>query len=242
MGRSRRLLTVEQILGWADEHQARTGSWPKIETRDGGSLPLGEKWRNLDRALREGTRGLAGGSSLPRLLDRERGVRNPKGLRLLTEELIVRWARAHYRCSGEWPDLNAGPVGRTNGEQWKNIDAALRQGSRGLPGGDSLGKLLARRMGVRTRAATPRLTVEMILRWADAHRAVRGRWPGVHCGPVLSAPGETWVAVNDALWRGTRGLPGGDSLFRLLVRHGRRDRRQQNTGREGPERRHPAAG
>jgi hypothetical protein len=223
-------LTVEQILAWADEHHGRTGGWPRIDTRDAASLPLGEKWPNIDRSLREGTRGLEGGSSLPRLLARQRGARNPKDLRPLGEEIIARWACLHHRRTGAWPDLNAGPIAQTNGEDWKNIDAALRQGTRGLPGGDSLGKLLARRLGVRCRAATPRLTVELILCWADAHRQARGSWPGAHSGPVLAAPGETWIAVNDALWRGTRGLPGGETLFRLLVRHGRRHRRQQDKG------------
>jgi hypothetical protein len=39
--------------------------------------------------------GLPGGSSLARLLARERGVRNRCGLPPLTEAAILRWARAH---------------------------------------------------------------------------------------------------------------------------------------------------
>jgi hypothetical protein len=39
---------------------------------------------------------------------------------------------------------------------------------------------------------------------------------------VPGAPGETWRGINQALGSGYRGLPGGDSLARLLVRHGRR--------------------
>jgi DNA-binding CsgD family transcriptional regulator len=35
---------------------------------------------------------------------------------------------------------------------------------------------------------------------------------------VGDAPGETWSAIQDALLRGGRGLPGGDTLFRLLAR------------------------
>jgi hypothetical protein len=38
---------------------------------------------------------------------------------------------------------------------------------------------------------------------------------------VREAPGLTWHAINLALYKGLRGLPGGDSLARLLVRHGR---------------------
>jgi hypothetical protein len=70
--------------------------------------------------------------------------------------------------------------------------------------------------------ARPHLTVTQILRWADAHRGRTGRWPTAATGPVAGAPGEHWAAINSALRFGLRGLPGGDSLAQLLVRHGRR--------------------
>jgi hypothetical protein len=68
----------------------------------------------------------------------------------------------------------------------------------------------------------PPLSEAQILAWADAHRRRTGRWPSAATGPVREAPGLTWLAVNGALSKGLRGLPGGDSLARLLVRHGRR--------------------
>src|SRR6516165_8847781 len=69
------------------------------------------------------------------------------------------------------------------------------------------------------------LTVPLILRWADAHRQRTGSWPHARSGPVDGAPGQTWGAVNRALARGGRGLPGGSSLARLLGEsRGRRDR------------------
>src|SRR5262245_40424643 len=68
----------------------------------------------------------------------------------------------------------------------------------------------------------PRLRVAQILPWADAPHARTGRWPGAHSGPVGSAGGEHWRAVESALRWGWRGLPGGDSVARLLTRHGRR--------------------
>jgi hypothetical protein len=43
-------------------------------------------------------------------------------------------------------------------------------------------------------------------------------WPGVLSGEVPEVPGEDWRAVNFALYRGFRGLPGGDSLAKLLAR------------------------
>jgi hypothetical protein len=68
----------------------------------------------------------------------------------------------------------------------------------------------------------PKLTVAQILRWADAHHERTGTWPAAGSGPVREAPGLTWLAVNGALSKGLRGLPGGDSLAQLLMRHGRR--------------------
>src|SRR5262249_32842998 len=45
-----------------------------------------------------------------------------------------------------------------------------------------------------------------------------GRWPAVKSGPIPEAPGETWVAVDQALRMGARGLPGGSSLAGLLLK------------------------
>ena len=47
-----------------------------------------------------------------------------------------------------------------------------------------------------------------------------GRYPTHKDGLIPGSGGETWCAVNLALMRGTRGLPGGISLTRLLARHG----------------------
>jgi hypothetical protein len=63
---------VEQILAWADAHHARTGRWPTSASGPVADAP-GERWRNIDGALRYGRRGLPGGGSLARLLDRHRG-------------------------------------------------------------------------------------------------------------------------------------------------------------------------
>ena len=98
-----------------------------------------------------GLRGLPGGDSLARLLERERGVRNILALPMLTEEKICRWAAAHCRQTEGWPNENSGPVQAAPGETWGNVNAALRDGLRGLPGGETLAQLLARRLGVRNR-------------------------------------------------------------------------------------------
>ncbi len=92
------------------------------------------------------------------------------------------------------------------------VDVALRNALRRLPGGSSLSLLLAEHFGARNVWTRPDLSLLQILAWADAHRARCGKWPGPYSGAIPEAPGETWCAVNHALLRGTRGLPGGLSL------------------------------
>jgi len=105
---------------------------------------------------------------------------------------------------------------------WRYINQALSLGFRGLPGGSSLARLLAERRRKRNNARLSQLTVEQILAWADTYRARIGGWPSARVGPIPDAPGEKWVNVDQALRAGVRGLPGGDSLSRLLDRHRRR--------------------
>jgi hypothetical protein len=83
--------------------------------------------------------------------------------------------------------------------------------------------------------STRPLTVEQILAWADLHHARTGRWPNQHSGAVAGAPGENWSAINQALWQGNRGLPGGDSLTRLLGRHRRAGEARQRPSWTGEE-------
>jgi hypothetical protein len=215
------LLTIGQILAWADRYHRRVGRWPRASSGPVPGQP-DEDWEQIDRALRNGKRGLPGRSSLARLLAQHRGVRNRRSLPPLTEEQLVAWAQAYRRRTGRWPAHRREEVEEAPGEYWCNLDGALRRGGRGLPGGSSLYDLLCRRCGRgRRRLAAPPLTVEQVLAWVDAHYARTGRWPHAMSGPVAEAPGESWRAVNLALWQGHRGLPGGTSLSRLLDEHRR---------------------
>jgi hypothetical protein len=101
------------------------------------------------------------------------------------------------------------------------VNSALRQGCRGLRGGSSLAQLLAAKRQVPNRMQLARLTEGRILAWADAHRRRTGGWPTSKSGPVAGQPGETWYKLDLSLRLGCRGLPGGDSLVRLLRRSGR---------------------
>src|SRR5439155_9738846 len=111
---------------------------------------------------------------------------------------------------------NSGEVYDVPGETWSGVNVALHQGCRGLAGGSSLAKLLAAERGVRNSKTPPPLAVMEILAWADAHYQRTGKWPTANSGPIETARGETWLAVNVALQAGRRDLPGGSSLANLL--------------------------
>jgi hypothetical protein len=210
--------TVPQILSWVDAYYRATGTWPSPHSGPIADAP-GETWSAVQAALAIGVRGLAGGSSLPRLLAQHRGVRNPGDLPDLTEEQILAWADAHHQRLGTWPTARSGPVVAAPGETWGAIDVALNGGGRGLPGGFSLPRLLARDRGARNHLDLPALTEEQILAWADAHHQRTGQWPTKSSGPIGDDSGTTWMGAHIALNKGRRGLPGGSSLARILERH-----------------------
>lgn len=205
----------------------------------------------MTAALSQGARGLPGGSSLAKLLARHRGVRNEKDLPRLSQRQVLAWADAHHRARGKWPTKESGPIADAPGETWSGVDMALRVAARGLPGGSSLARLLARCRGVRNRAlragcrglsggsslarlldkfrhvpnlhGLPRLSVKAILAWADAHHRRTGQWPNRKSGIIPGTRSTTWSAVYSALLNGGRGLTAATSLSRLLKEHGRMD-------------------
>ena len=210
-------LTLEQVRGWMDAHRAATGSWPHVKSGPVRDVPHPETWARIDQALNRGNRGLPSGLSLARVRPDFVAVRPP-----LTIAQILAWADAHRAATGHWPKQRSGEVKGASGEFWSSILGHLRNGGRGLPGGQTLGSVLAEHRGARIKLLLTRLTVEQILAWADAHFAAHGVWARYDSGPIDSVPGETWCAIDSALAFGRRGLPGGTRLARLLDDHGRR--------------------
>ena len=209
-------LSPELILAWADRHHARTGRWPAIGSGPIAGAP-GESWQAVDAALLRGSRGLPPGGSIARLLAARRDVPHPHDIPALSQEQILSWADAHKARTGKWPTERSGPIAGAPGESWSVVNSALAAGSRGLPGGDTVARLLARCRGKRNPAALPRLTCEQIRRWLKAYHRRCGRWPGIRSGAIAELPGETWLTVNNALIRGRRGLRGGSSLAQLVA-------------------------
>ncbi|HKI36246.1 MAG TPA: hypothetical protein VKA46_30595 [Gemmataceae bacterium] len=208
-------LTIDQVLVHADAWFRRTGTWP---TRTSGLIPDsgGDTWSAIDAALHQGRRTLPGKSSLARLLAEHRGVRNKQNLPHLFEEQILAWADAWYGRTGQWPNADSGPVPEAPGETWMAVDTALRAGARHLTAGGSLARLLAEKRGARNIQDPIDIPREQLLVWIDAHHERTRRWPTQYSGPVQEAPEISWAAINHALRRGTRTLPGGSSLAELL--------------------------
>ena len=210
-------LSVAQILGWADAHFERTGDWPTVNS---GPV-IGarqEKWTNINANLRDGDRGLPAGWSLTQLLAEHRGKRNRLALPAFTVAQILDWADTHHELTGKWPNSKTGPIPGT-GETWKAVQQALSLGTRGMPGGSSLHRLLKKRRGATNPRTRPPLTVTTVLVWADAHYQRTGNWPRHNSGPIFGTASETWMGVHHDLLRGKRGLRVQMSLAELLFHH-----------------------
>jgi hypothetical protein len=211
-------LTIKQILEWADQHHMRTGSWP---TRESGAVLESPSiaWGTIEKRLRAGGLNHAGGMSLARLLRETRGVWDSRGKARLTHKIILKWADLHYARTGKWPVTLSGPVQGQPGENWAAVDMAMRNGRRGLSQRLSLSQLLTLERAELYDPYRVPLSIRQVLAWAQAHHRRTGRWPTRKSGTVHDAPGSTWGAINAALERGGRGLPGGSSLSRLLRDH-----------------------
>ena len=65
------------------------------------------------------------------------------------------------------------------------------------------------------------LTEGVIIEAAKNHRECMGRWPSASTkGTVFEK--DNWARINSALWFGSRGLPGGTTLSKLLHEYGLR--------------------
>jgi hypothetical protein len=70
-----------------------------------------------------------------------------------------------------------------------------------------------------TTMSRPVWYLSQILAWADDFHERTGRWPKLHDGRITGGLGATWLAVDSALRKGFRGLPGGSSLAQLLAEY-----------------------
>ena len=102
-----------------------------------------------------------------------------------------------HRC---WPMRTSGRVRDELYESWKTINTALDKGVRGLPGGDSLARLLDRKRGVRNKQALPHLTERQIVAWAKEHRRLIGKWPTKEAGPIAGTHMAKSGRTSPQIW------------------------------------------
>ena len=144
------IISIGQVLAWADRHQAITRIWPTPSSGKVFDAPE-NTWHAINNALIDGYRGLPGGSSLARLLAEKRGrlvrIYAPR----VTIKDVLRWADEHRRRTGDWPLTRSGTIECAPYEVWGNIDHALRIGCRGFKGGTSLARLLYKYRGRRSK-------------------------------------------------------------------------------------------
>ena len=143
----------------------------------------------------------------------------PRNLPPLSEEQIFRWAKAHFSRTGKWPHNKLDKLKDAPGETWIAIDIALVRGTRGLAGESSLAQLLDQRGEKQNPQRRLPLTVKQVLALADKFHKAHGYWPYKDSGPIEDLPGQSWMTIEKALNRGTRGLPSGRTLAGLLNEH-----------------------
>lgn len=240
--RNQNKLSRKQVVDWARQWYERTGKWPRVHS---GKIPgaNGESWTTVNYALVHGNRGLPGGLTLTRFLQKEIGGRVRANRPTLTFKSILEMADAHHAATGHWPTRQSGPVLDHPQENWLNISAALVTGGRGLPGGITLGQLLERERGVLNRRRHSKLTYALIANWARQFIEANGRRPTAYDGAVVDRgqlTGDCWSGINTALKLGKRGLPGKDSLYDLLYREGLAGQRWTSRPPKPPKKIRPA--
>ena len=208
-------LTEQQVLEWADAYYLQHGRYPTIydgKVRADG----GETWSSLDQALKNGHRGLPGGGSLAQLLGANRTVKRERVRNSLSLEQILEWADAHKRRTGAWPRISSGPIPEAPGKTWSRVNDFLNRSAEGSLPHSSLARLMQSARGAKLYHAPRTLTEAEILAWADLFYARNGRYPFACDGRMDAEIPESWSAINIALHKGRRGLPGGSSLADLL--------------------------
>lgn len=236
-------LTEEIILNWVRQFHEKEGYWPaatdkvvwtRRDVHEWVEVP-NEHWGAISMALRSGSRGLRGGSSLWQLRT-EHGLCDDN---TLTEAMVLHWFQVFHTREGRWPTSNDrhvwkedahGHVVQVEGYTWKGVDRALTLGLRGLEGlrGSSLSKFRKSRGLLGSHETI--LTEERLVGLIRVYRRRMGKWPSLEsevvwdqdaAGDWVQVREENWEGINRALRHGTRGLSAfkGQSLAQFRHHH-----------------------
>jgi len=116
----------------------------------------------------------------------------------LTVAQILAWADAYHARIGQWPRKGSGAIPEATGECWSAVDASLILGHRGLPGGSSLGRLLAAERAAPKGNAVRAMSEVQFLAWVDTHPPHAAIASGRKSGTVATARVETRAGTNPA--------------------------------------------
>ena len=189
-----------------------------------------ENWIKINSALAHGSRGLPGGDSIARLLERYRGLpgndslsnlldrggkkRNPQARSRPTKSVLLKSIAKYHKLTGRWPiKTTKEPVPGLPDETWGSVGQLLIRSYK-----LSLANFLEINFGKSNHLNRPKLTLKSILIACRKYHSKTGTWPHKRIkGSVPGLPNETWVIINSALAGGWRGLPGGSSLAKFLA-------------------------
>jgi hypothetical protein len=203
-------LTEDIIVKAMKEYHEDHDKYPSSESGDASKyLKFKITWSAIGACLRKGLRGLPGDSSLAQLRKKyDIGVKPD-----LTEEQIIKAMRGYFEEHGRYPSLRGGCASKYIFEDilWSGIDASLRHGHRGLPGGSSLHKLK------NERSFKHSLAKEDIAMAMKAYHEDHNKYPSKESGDASKYFGFkiTWEAIDHLLRRGVSGGHKGSSVAKL---------------------------
>lgn len=187
----------------------------------------------VDGALRHGFHGLPGKQTLAELQS-SAGIPGGCYTGFLTYLDIVHTDWVFFQKTGKHisrADISPIEEGSLAGTGLTGcaIDNALRRGLNGLPGGESIGKIVSQ-----AEIGALKITHKKIIMSAweifrkTSRRMTRADMQPVTLGP-LQGTGLTPFAINEALQYGRYGLPGGESLSQILNAAGIPSTRKRNS-------------
>jgi hypothetical protein len=216
-------LTVEIVKAAIVKYRNANGGRNPTVTSGDATPYVGNTvtWRGVNSSLREGCRGLPGGSSLARFLV-EHGFDEDKPD--ITDAELETACRAFHTEHGTYPKVDSGDCSRYFGwaegtDTWRNVNACIRNGIRGL---GSLNErslyLFCQRLGIAD--VKPKFTDVSLKSACLAYHAEHGTYPKEDSGDCSKHFGwsdgtDTWANVNSSIANGSRGLESlkGSSLY-----------------------------
>jgi hypothetical protein len=196
------LITIAQLRQTVDAYRlAHAGRFPT--TYDGDALP-GLTWERIDSRLREGHRGLPGGTSLSKWLDETYPAERHQAP--FTSTNMRAWVMAHLEANGgTFPHVASGDIPGTN-RTWMNVNDALRKRQLAFTKCPSLSAWLDDQFPLDRKKKAALITADMIAGLVDAYRAEHdGAFPYRESGKVAGL-NMTWTQLDNALRQGGKSL------------------------------------